>query len=189
MTPLLLALSLLAAPARAGASMPAVGAPAPDFTLQSQEGKPVSLAAQRGKWVVLYFYPKDFTGGCTVEARGFQKDLPEYERRGAVILGVSTQDPGSHKSFCEKEGLAFTLLADPGHAVSDAYGSTMNLGVAKLSARRTFLVAPDGTIARVFAKVSPSKHSAEVLAALDENLAAAARQPASRPDDVRGDVP
>ncbi len=95
-----------------GADAPVAGTAAPVFTLNSQEQKPVSLLEQRGKWVVLYFYPKDFTSGCTVEAHNFQRDLAEYEKRGTVILGVSMQDEKSHQDFCTKEGLNFKLLAD-----------------------------------------------------------------------------
>lgn len=126
----------------------------------------------KGKWVVLYFYPKDFTSGCTLEARGFQKALPEFEKRGAVIVGVSGQSAESHKSFCEKESLGFRLLADEDKAVSAAYGSVMNLGVAKLSARNTFLISPGGFVAKRWLKVSPGAHAAEVLAALDAAKAA-----------------
>ena len=147
---------------------PAVGQIAPDFTLKSQKGRLVSLHDFRGKWVVLYFYPKDFTSGCTIEAHNFQRDLPQYERRNAVILGVSVQSSDSHKEFCTKEGLSFRLLADTNHEVSSAYGSLTNLLVTKLAARHTFLINPEGVIAREFLDVNPSKHSQEVLAALDE---------------------
>ncbi|MFZ0641371.1 MAG: peroxiredoxin [Candidatus Acidiferrales bacterium] len=147
---------------------PAVGAMAPNFTLNSQDGTPVSLNAFRGKWVVLYFYPKDFTSGCTMEAHNFQRDLAQYTEKNAVILGVSVQDTDSHKQFCAKEGLNFKLLADTNKEVSSTYGSVMNFGVMKLSARHTFLIRPDGVIAREYMKVDPSKHSEEVLAALSE---------------------
>jgi thioredoxin-dependent peroxiredoxin len=148
---------------------PAVGAVAPDFTLNSQEGKPVSLGEYRGKWVVLYFYPKDFTSGCTTEAHNFQRDLAQYEAKNAVILGVSADSADSHQKFCTKEGLNFKLLADTDHKVSEEYGSVMNLmGVKKLSARHTFLVNPQGVIAKEYMDVEPAKHSAEVLAALTQ---------------------
>src|ERR1022692_3531706 len=111
----------------AGDKAPAVGSPAPDFTLNSQEGKPVSLHDFKGKWVVLYFYPKDFTSGCTVEAHNFQRDVDKYTAKNAAIVGVSVDDVNSHKSFCTKEGLSFRLLADTNHEVSAAYGSVMNL--------------------------------------------------------------
>jgi peroxiredoxin Q/BCP len=148
---------------------PAVGAVAPDFTLNSQEGKPVSLSEYRGKWVVLYFYPKDFTSGCTTEAHNFQRDLAQYEAKNAVILGVSVDSADSHQKFCTKEGLNFKLLADTEHKVSEEYGSIMNvMGVKKLSARHTFLVNPQGVIVREYMDVEPGKHSEEVLAALTE---------------------
>jgi thioredoxin-dependent peroxiredoxin len=152
-----------------GADRPTlVGRAAPDFTLDSQEGTPVSLHDFHGKWVVLYFYPKDFTSGCTIEAHNFQRDLSQYEQKNAVILGVSVQTSGSHKEFCTKEGLSFKLLADPNHEVSSAYGSVMNLGVTKLSARHTFLINPQGIVVREFLNVNPSEHSQEVLAALTQ---------------------
>jgi len=153
---------------RAGDKAPAVGTAAPDFTLNSQEGKPVSLHEYKGKWVVLYFYPKDFTSGCTVEAHNFQRDLALYEKKNAAIVGVSMQDEDSHQKFCTKEGLSFKLLADTKHNVSELYDSVMNLGVAKLSARHTFLIDPQGVVRKVYLEVHPDKHSEELLAALDE---------------------
>jgi peroxiredoxin Q/BCP len=147
--------------------LPALGSAAPDFSLASEDGSEVSLKDYRGKWVVLYFYPKDFTGGCTLEAHNFQRDQPEYARRNAVILGVSVDSAESHKNFCAKEGLNFKLLADTQHQVSKEYGSLMNFGVAQISARNTFLIDPQGKIARAFSSVNPSRHSAEMLAAID----------------------
>jgi len=152
----------------ADSKAPAVGTAAPDFTLNSQESKPVSLHDFKGKWVVLYFYPKDFTSGCTVEAHNFQRDLAQYEQKHAVIVGVSAQDEDSHQKFCTKEGLNFKLLADTKHDVSTLYDSVMNLGVAKLSARHTFLIDPDGVVRKVYLDVKPQQHSDEVLAALTE---------------------
>jgi len=149
-------------------SAPAVGTVAPNFTLNSQEGKPVTLNEYRGKWVVLYFYPKDFTSGCTTEAHNFQRDLAQYEAKNAVILGVSVDTTDSHQKFCTKEGLNFKLLADTDHKVSDEYGSIMNLGVTKLSARHTFLLNPQGVIVKEYMDVKPATHSEEVLAALTE---------------------
>jgi peroxiredoxin Q/BCP len=154
------------APALPAAALPAVGAPAPEFNLTTDKGTPSSLKDQRGKWVVLYFYPKDFTSGCTLEAHNFQRDLAKYQEAGAVILGVSVDTADSHKDFCAKEGLGFTLLADPGAKVSTTYGSTMEYNGATYSARNTFLIDPTGTIAKVFTKVDPAVHSNEVLAAL-----------------------
>jgi thioredoxin-dependent peroxiredoxin len=150
------------------AKPPAIGKPAPDFTLNSQEGTPVSLHDFRRKWVVLYFYPKDFTTGCTIEAHNFQRDLAQYEAKNAVILGVSVQSSDSHKEFCAKEGLSFKLLADTNHEVSAAYGSLSNLVVMKLAARHTFLINPEGIIVREFLDVNPSKHSQEILGALTQ---------------------
>lgn len=152
--------------ARAGDKAPAVGTAAPDFTLNSQENKPVSLRDFKGKWVVLYFYPKDFTSGCTVEAHNFQRDQAQYDAKNAVIIGVSMQDADSHQKFCTKEGLSFKLLADTDSHVSTTYDSVMNFGVTKLSARHTFLIDPHGVIQKVYTDVKPEKHSEEVLADL-----------------------
>ncbi len=149
------------------AARPDAGSPAPQFTLKSQDGRPVSLQDFRGKWVVLYFYPKDFTSGCTLEAHNFQRDLAEYEKRNAVIIGISVDDPDSHKQFCVKEGLSFKLLADTAHDVSKEYGTLSHMGFTH-SVRNTFLITPDGKIARVFDDVKPAEHSAQVLAALTE---------------------
>jgi peroxiredoxin Q/BCP len=153
---------------RGGSNPPAVGSPAPDFTLSSQDGQPVKLSALRGQWVVLYFYPKDFTSGCTVEAHNFQRDLAEYQKRNAVILGVSVQDEKSHKQFCAKEGLNFKLLADTQKEVSKSYDSIINLGIAKLSSRHTFLIDPQAVLRKIWLDVDVTKHSADVLAALDD---------------------
>jgi len=149
-------------------STPPVGSMAPEFTLSSQEGTPVSLKEYRGKWVVLYFYPKDFTSGCTIEAHNFQRDLAQYQQRGVVILGVSVDSADSHKLFCTKEGLNFKLLADTDHKVSSAYNSLTNLGIVKIASRHTFIINPEGKVVRVFTEVNPNQHSAEVLAALAE---------------------
>jgi peroxiredoxin Q/BCP len=124
--------------------LPAVGAAAPTFNLTSNEGKPVSLGDYKGKWVVLYFYPKDFTSGCTLEAKNFQRDLAKYDAANAVILGVSVDTAESHKAFCTKEGLNFKLLSDTDAKVSTEYGSIMEYNGAKLSARNTFIVDPQG---------------------------------------------
>jgi peroxiredoxin Q/BCP len=164
---LLLAVALAPlARAHADSTVPAAGTLAPDFSLTTNENKPASLKDYRGKWVVLYFYPKDFTGGCTLEAHNFQRDLAKYEQANAVILGVSVDTAESHKSFCAKEGLAFKLLSDPDAKVSTEYGSVMEYNGAKLSARNTFLIDPQGKIVKVFTGVKPAEHSEEVLAAL-----------------------
>jgi thioredoxin-dependent peroxiredoxin len=158
----------LGALALQGAEAPAVGSVAPGFTLTSQEGKPVSLSDYRGRWVVLYFYPKDFTSGCTREAHNFQRDLDQYTQRNTVILGVSVDSVDSHQKFCTKESLNFKLLADTDKKISATYDSLTNLGFVKFADRHTFLISPDGKIARVYTIVDPAKHSQEVLAALDE---------------------
>jgi peroxiredoxin Q/BCP len=153
---------------RTGEKAPSSGTPAPDFTLNSQDGKPLSLRDLRGKWVVLYFYPKDFTSGCTKEAHNFQRDLRQYEQKNAIILGVSVQDEATHQKFCAKEGLSFKLLADTNYQVSSDYDSLVNLGVAKLSARHTFLIDPNGVVRKTYLNVNAEKHSAEVLADLSQ---------------------
>jgi peroxiredoxin Q/BCP len=146
---------------------PSVGSNAPDFSLPSQEGSPVSLKDYRGKWVVLYFYPKDLTTGCTREAHNFEVDQPKYAAHNAVVLGVSVDSVDSHKKFCAKEGLNFKLLADTDHKVTDAYGSLTNLVLVKIAARHTFLIDPSGIIVKTYTSVDPLKHSAEVLEELD----------------------
>src|SRR5437016_8311362 len=151
-----------------GAKAPSSGMPAPDFTLNSQDGKSLSLRDLRGKWVVLYFYPKDFTSGCTIEAKNFQRDLAQYEQSGAVVLGVSVDTAQSHKDFCAKEGLNFKLLADPDAKVSTEYGSVMDYKGDKLAARNTFIINPKGEVAKVYTGVKPSEHSEQVLKELDE---------------------
>ena len=157
---------LAAALASAAADQPAVGSPAPEVALTSNEGSKVNLKDYRGKWVVLYFCPKDFTSVCTLEAHNFQRDLQKYQQANAVILGVSVDTAESHKSFCAKEGLNFKLLADTDAKVSNEYGSVMEYNGMKLSARNTFIVDPRGNIAKVFVGVKPAAHSDEVLSAL-----------------------
>ena len=146
---------------------PSPGDKAPDFTLPSQEGTAVSLRDFRGRWVVLYFYPKDQTPGCTREAHNFQVDQSKYDQRNSVILGVSVDSIDSHKKFCAKEDLKFKLLADSNGKVSKEYGSLTNLGLMKFAARHTFLIDPDGKIAKTYTSVDPGRHSGEILAALD----------------------
>jgi thioredoxin-dependent peroxiredoxin len=148
-----------------GGKQPPIDRPAPEFTLPTNTGDgEVSLLDYRGKWVVLYFYPKDFTSGCTLEARNFQKDLPKYQAKNAQILGVSADDVDSHAEFCDSEGLKFPLLADTTGTVSKAYGSWFGF----VSARHTYLIDPDGVLRDIFVDVNPGIHSSEVLARLDE---------------------
>ncbi|HUP04229.1 MAG TPA: peroxiredoxin, partial [Bryobacteraceae bacterium] len=144
------------APMSRAEDVPAVGQMAPNFTLNSQEGKSVKLSDYRGKWVVLYFYPKDMTPGCTIEAHNFQRDQAQYDKAHAVILGVSVDSVDSHVQFCTKENLSFKLLSDEKKEVVSKYGS---LGGA-VAARNTFLIDPKGVIRKVYLKVNPNPHSA-----------------------------
>jgi peroxiredoxin Q/BCP len=148
-------------------SLPQVGQAAPTFTLPNQTGTPVALGSYKGKWVVLYFYPKDMTSGCTKEAHNFQNDLDKYKAANAVVLGVSVDSVDSHKQFCTKDSLTFTLLSDEDKKVVEAYGSLGSFGPMKIANRNTFLIDPNGKIVKVWTKVDPSGHSDEVLAALN----------------------
>lgn len=152
-----------------GGEQPALNQAAPEFTLASNfENGKISLSDYRGQWVVVYFYPKDFTPGCTLEARRFQQDLPKYLEKNTQILGISVDDVESHAEFCDSEGLRFPLLADVDGQVSKAYGSW--LGYSSL--RHTYIVDPDGILRERFLGVKPVVHSAEVLARLEELQAA-----------------
>ncbi len=162
----LLGLLLLASPPAAPAGPPSAGEKAPAFTLPSQDGSPISLEQNRGKWVVLYFYPKDFTSGCTLEAHNFQRDIAKYRKANAVVLGVSLDSVDSHKGFCAKEGLDFKLLSDADHAVTKEYGSLTNVKDQEYAARNTFLIDPSGVVRKVYLKVNPATHSVELLADL-----------------------
>jgi peroxiredoxin Q/BCP len=147
------------------------GEPAPDFDLATDSGDRVSLASLRGKPVVLYFYPKDDTPGCTTQACGIRDVYADFADRGAVVLGVSPDDEGSHARFKAKYGLPFTLLADPEHRVAEAYGVWVEkerFGKRSMGIERsTFLIDPEGNIARAMRRVSPETHAADVLAALE----------------------
>lgn len=153
-------------------STPKVGDPAPEITLPDETGAIHRLADQRGRWTIVYFYPKDDTPGCTVEACEFRDANETIHERGADVWGISPQGAQSKRAFREKFGLPFLLLADADHAVADAYGTwveKMNYGKPYMGvARRTFLVDPDGRVARIWEKVTPAGHAAEVIAALDE---------------------
>lgn len=150
-----------------GGEQPPLNEKAPEFTLPTNTGDgEISLSDYRGKWVVLYFYPKDFTPGCTLEARRFQEDLPKYQARNVQIIGVSADDVDSHAEFCDSEGLKFPLLADVDGKVSKAYGSWLGY----LSLRHTYLIDPDGILREIFLGVRPAIHSTELLARLDEML-------------------
>lgn len=158
-------------PVRAlGGTLPELGLPAPGFDLDgispssTGEAQPVRLKLQdlAGSWLVLYFYPKDFTSGCTLEARGFQRDLASYQGAGAQVIGISADDPDQHASFCGSEGLTYPLLSDPGGSVSKAYGSW----IPPFSQRHTFLIDPQGVLQARWTAVRPAAHSQEVLAEL-----------------------
>ncbi|HLO87665.1 MAG TPA: peroxiredoxin [Nostocaceae cyanobacterium] len=152
-----------------GGKLPAINQLAPDFTLPTNTGDgKISLSDLRGKWVVLYFYPKDFTSGCTLEARRFQQDLPKYLAKNAQIIGVSADDVDSHAKFCNSEGLKFPLLADTTGAVSKAYGSWIGF----VSMRHSFIIDPQGVLRETFVGVNPAIHSQEVLARLEQLQAA-----------------
>jgi peroxiredoxin Q/BCP len=162
----LLVLPFLATPITLAAEIPAVGDKAPAFSLSSQDGSPVTLEQNKGKWVVLYFYPKDMTPGCTLEAHNFQRDLEKYRKVNAVVLGVSLDSVDSHKEFCTKESLAFRLLSDKGGAMTKAYGSLASYLGVEVAARNTFLIDPSGVIRKVYVKVKPATHSDDLLADL-----------------------
>jgi thioredoxin-dependent peroxiredoxin len=146
------------------------GQPAPTFTLQTDTGEELSLESLRGTPVVLYFYPKDDTPGCTAQACGIRDAWGEFERSGAVVLGVSPDSPKKHTRFREKYGLPFTLLADEDHAVSEAYGTWVQKSFAGKEymgvERSTFIIDADGNLAKVMKNVKPAEHADDVLAAL-----------------------
>jgi thioredoxin-dependent peroxiredoxin len=153
------------------------GTPAPEFTLPDQDGTDVSLSDFRGQTVVLYFYPKADTPGCTTQACGIRDHRADYEAAGAVVLGVSPDSVDAIRKFADKQSLNFRLLADHDHAVAERYGAWMektNYGKTYWGVQRsTFLIDPDGTVAKVFPKVSPKTHDDVVLKALGEMAAAA----------------
>lgn len=144
-------------------ALPAAGTRAPAFTLKGQDGKEVSLEQFKGKWVVLYFYPKDFTSGCSLQAHNFQVDLPKYRELNAEIVGISVDSVDSHQNFCARQGLGFKLLSDEEHTVSklyDSFAGAMGVGVSR---RNTFLIDPEGVIRKVYENVNPGSHSKDVL--------------------------
>jgi peroxiredoxin Q/BCP len=159
----------------AGNAVPAVGTPAPAFKLQDQAGKWHSLSDYRGKWVAMYFYPKDDTPGCTTQACGFRDNIFAFNKEGAVILGVSVDEVASHKEFAEKHSLPFTLLADADKNVARQYGVLKTyMGVMEMARRDTFIIDPQGRIAKHYESVDPEGHSQVVLADIKALKAAAA---------------
>lgn len=142
------------------------GDPAPAFNMVDQYMKPHTLADYSGKWVVLYFYPKDDTPGCTTEACNFRDDIAKLNELGVSVLGVSLDSAESHAKFADKHGLPFPLLSDAEGKVAEQYGCLTSLGPIKFAKRETFIIGPDGKIARVYADVDAEEHSAEVIADL-----------------------
>jgi peroxiredoxin Q/BCP len=161
----LLALAtLLALAFPVAAGVPTVGSAAPPFRLQDQDGKWHQLSDYRGQWVVLYFYPKDDTPGCTTEACSFRDNVFAFKKLGAVILGISVDDAASHKAFAEKHGLPFALLADPSKATAKDYGVLKTyMGVMEMARRDTFIVDPQGRVAKHYESVDPDEHTKVVL--------------------------
>lgn len=157
---LLVAMLWVAAPLDAA---PPVGGAAPAFALPDQGGETRRLEDYDGKWLVLYFYPKDDTPGCTTQACDFRDNIFAFRRLGAEIVGISLDDVDSHKDFAEKHGLPFTLLADAAGAVAREYGVLRQFGAVELASRQTFLISPQGVIARHYEKVNLDTHSADVL--------------------------
>jgi len=157
------ALAVLAAPVASFAATPEVGQPAPVFKLQDQDGNWHSLSDYQGKWVALYFYPKDDTPGCTTEACAFRDNIFAFNKEGAVILGISVDDVDSHKKFAEKHSLPFTLLADADKKVTKEYGVLKNYGVIEVARRDTFLIDPQGRVAKHYESVDPDATSKIVL--------------------------
>jgi peroxiredoxin Q/BCP len=168
-----------AVPASASAAMPAVGDHAPDFELPDDAGRPRRLAAARGRWLVLYFYPKDDTSGCTIEACEFRDARADIEVHGAQVWGVSILGSDSKAAFKRKFGLNFPLLADEEHRVAEQYGTWVekeNYGRKYMGIQRaTLLIDPDGVVRRVWPKVRAEGHAAEVIASLEEEQAARAK--------------
>jgi peroxiredoxin Q/BCP len=157
------AIALIAFAGVAIAETPAVGQPAPAFRLQDQDGKWHDLGDYKGKWVAIYFYPKDDTPGCTTQACSFRDNVFAFDKEGAVILGISVDDVGSHKKFAEKHGLPFTLLADADKTVAKEYGVLKNYGVVEVARRDTFLIDPQGRVAKHYESVDPEANSKIVL--------------------------
>jgi peroxiredoxin Q/BCP len=150
----------------ARAEVPAIGSTAPEFSLPDQNGAARRLAEWRGKWVVLYFYPRDDTPGCTTEACSFRDDISQLTALGAQVVGVSVDDTVSHKAFAEKHQLPFPLLADATAAVARQYGALSDWLVVKVAKRYSFIVDPAGRIAKVYLSVDPARHSQEIVADL-----------------------
>ncbi len=157
------AVALLVSQMARAAELPKAGESAPDFNLPDQDGKSHQLHDFAGKWLVLYFYPRDDTPGCTQEACAFRDDLHKLTALGAQVVGISVDDSASHAEFAKKYHLPFPLLADKSTEVAARYGALMNLGLFKYARRYTFLIDPQGKIAKVYQKVETSRHSTEII--------------------------
>ncbi len=151
---------------KAGENTPKVGQLAPDFALPVSADQKIHLADFKGRWLVLYFYPKDMTAGCTIEARRFQKDMDQFKALNAAVVGVSADELGSHNLFSKQEGLTFPLASDVGGKTARAYDSWYGVSDYGAAMRNTYLIDPKGRIAKVFTGVNPEGHSSEVLAAI-----------------------
>jgi peroxiredoxin Q/BCP len=163
MVALLVVASLWVARAARAGELPQVGQPAPDFNLPDQNGQSHTLKEFQGKWLVLYFYPKDDTPGCTQEACAFRDDLRQLSELGAQVVGVSVDDSSSHAEFAKKYHLPFPLLADKTTETAARYGALMNLGILKVARRYTFLIDPQGKVSKVYLSVETSRHSKEII--------------------------
>jgi len=152
--------------------VPQTGTVAPAFSLADQNSKTHALTDYAGRWVVLYFYPKDDTPGCTKEACSFRDDLSLLEKMGASVIGISVDDSDSHAKFAQKYHLPFPLLSDKDGKVAGSYGALTNLGLIKIAKRYTFLINPQGTIAKVYLSVDTSRHSHEIIEDLKKLSAA-----------------
>jgi len=155
--------SLLVARAARSGELPELGKPAPDFNLPDQNGKQHVLKDYRGKWLVLYFYPKDDTPGCTQEACAFRDDLHQITGLGAQVVGVSVDDSSSHAEFAKKYNLPFPLLSDKTTETAARYGALMNLGLMKVARRYTFLIDPQGNMGKIYLSVETSRHSKQII--------------------------
>ena len=154
---------------------PAVGEPAPDFRLQDQNGEWHDLQDYRESWLVVYFYPKDQTPGCTTEACNFRDNIFAFKAIGAAVVGISLDDVESHKEFSDKYKLPFVILADEGGAVADAYGVLRDYKLIKIASRQSFLVNPEGVIVKHYEDVDPETHTQEVLSDLETMMAESLR--------------
>jgi len=159
------------------ADSPKVGQVAPGFELLDQNSKQQRLSDYRGQWVVLYFYPKDDTPGCTTEACNFRDDYYKIRALQAVVLGVSLDDVSSHKEFADKYHLPFPLLADSKHSVAEAYNVLSGFGPIKFSSRQTFIIDPQGKVAHHYPRVKASRHATEIINDLKKLIAAVAKVP------------